>query len=227
MAKRKKKPAPTRRARSRAEKLVVRQRVEELVKLRLGGAAFWDVREYVREQEQTPETTAPGTAPLLSPWRIPHGAGPLSDSQLREYVRRADAAICRSGREKSSKALSRHFAQRRDLYARAQLAGDLRTALAVLQDEARLKGLYPAEKHRHRVKLRVVLVQDDDWYSNQAHERAADRLAAGAPAAIAGVAGSGPLQDRGRGPPLGQDGNGTAGNGAGPRPDAGDAPGGD
>ena len=41
------------------------------------------------------------------------------------------------------------------MYGAAMNAGDVRTALAVLQDEAKLRGLYPAEKHRLNVKGRV------------------------------------------------------------------------
>jgi hypothetical protein len=42
--------------------------------------------------------------------------------------------------------IRRHLAQRRNLYAKAVLAGDLRTALACVQDEAKLEGLYPSER---------------------------------------------------------------------------------
>jgi hypothetical protein len=121
---------------SKADRVRVEQRINELVKIRLQGAAFWDVREYVSEKE-----TEDG-----SPWKVPEGGKPLSERQIRNYVRRADEIICRSGREKRSKAIYRHMAQRRDLYGRAVVAGDIRTALACADSEAKLRKLFPADR---------------------------------------------------------------------------------
>jgi hypothetical protein len=121
---------------SKAEKLRVAQRVDELVRIRLDGAQWWDVREYVREKEQEDG----------SPWKLANRQKPLSDGQLRRYVQRADALILGSVKEKRSRAVRRHLAQRRNLYAKAVNAGDIRTALAVAQDEARLQNLYPPKK---------------------------------------------------------------------------------
>src|SRR5258708_7151856 len=87
---------------SKAEALLVAQRVEEVLRIRLEGAQFWDVREYVREQEQENG----------SPWKPAKRQTPLSDSQLRRYVQRADRLIQASVKEKRSKALRRHLARR-------------------------------------------------------------------------------------------------------------------
>ena len=103
----------------------VRRRVYEVLKLRLGGAEFADIREYA---------TAPGQA-----WNV-------SDSQLWRYVRAADRLCKRHFDAKADHLLARHLLQRRQLYAHAMGAGDFRTALAVLQDEAKLEGLYPPTK---------------------------------------------------------------------------------
>jgi hypothetical protein len=46
----------------------------------------------------------------------------------------------------------RHIAMRENLYGRAVISGDLRTALAVLQDLDELLGLYPAKRHEHTGK---------------------------------------------------------------------------
>src|SRR5262249_47926914 len=67
---------------------------------------------------------------------------PLSDGQLWRYIRRADQMIAESCRASRRKLLRRHLAQRRNLYAKAVSAGDYRTALAVVRDEAELQGLY-------------------------------------------------------------------------------------
>src|SRR5262245_36644479 len=87
---------------SKAEALRVAQRVEELVRIRLDGAQWWDVCEYVREQEQTDG----------SHWKLAKRQKPLSDSQLRRYVHRADLLILASVKDKRSKVLRRHLARR-------------------------------------------------------------------------------------------------------------------
>jgi hypothetical protein len=103
----------------------VRQRVYEVLKLRLGGAEFADLREYALAPEQR--------------WNV-------SDGQLWRYVRAADRLCKRHFDAKAEHLLARHLLQRRQLYAHAMGAGDFRTALAVLQDEAKLEGLYPPTK---------------------------------------------------------------------------------
>jgi hypothetical protein len=103
-------------------------RVEEVLRVRLDGAEFWDVREYVREKEQE-------GAP---PWAVPEGGKPLSDGTLWRYIGRADRLIAESCRASRKKLLRRHLTQRRALFARALAAGDLRAALAALDSEARL-----------------------------------------------------------------------------------------
>ena len=88
----------------------------------------------------------------------------MSDGQLWRYIGRADRLIAESCRASTKKLLRRHLAQRRNLFAKAVSAGDLRTALAAAQDEARLLNLYPSGRleltgkaggpmrhdHRHR-----------------------------------------------------------------------------
>jgi hypothetical protein len=103
----------------------VRRRVYEVLKLRLGGAEFADLREYALAPEQR--------------WDV-------SDGQLWRYVRAADRLCKRQFDAKAEHLLARHLLQRRQLYAHAMGAGDFRTALAVLQDEAKLEGLYPPTK---------------------------------------------------------------------------------
>src|SRR4051794_3203086 len=97
-----------------------RKRVEELLRIRLDGAEFWDVCEYVRERE----------AEDGSPWQLKEGETPLSNSQIRRLQAKADGLIAASSRVARKRLLRRHAAQRRNLYARALDAGDLRTALA-------------------------------------------------------------------------------------------------
>ena len=129
------KPSKAKATRTKATATVVARRVEEVLRIRLDGAEFWDVREYAREKEQEEG----------SPWHLAEGQKPLSDGQLWRYIARADQMIAESCRASRKKLLRRHLAQRRNLYAKAVLQGDVKAALAVLRDEAELLRLYPAK----------------------------------------------------------------------------------
>jgi hypothetical protein len=143
------KPPP----RPKPTKAQVEARLLEIVRIRLDGAEIWDVREYVHEAEQTEG----------SPWKLADDQKPLSDSQLWRYMARADKQIAESCRASRKKLLRRHLAQRRNVLGKAMSAGDYRTALAALRDEAELLGLYPRnggdvdELHRQVAELRKKL----------------------------------------------------------------------
>jgi hypothetical protein len=109
----------------KSTKAEVMKRVEEVFKMRLGGAEFADIREYAIAPEQA--------------WGV-------SDTQLWRYIAAADRLVKERFDAKAEYLIHRHLLQRRTLYAHAMGAGDFRTALAVLQDEAKLEGLYPAAK---------------------------------------------------------------------------------
>ena len=61
----------------------IRQRVEELLAIRLDGAQFWDVRQYVSEKQAAAEP----------PWTIPEGGRPLCDRTLWRYLARVDRTL--------------------------------------------------------------------------------------------------------------------------------------
>lgn len=129
--------------RKRPGNLTVSRRVEEVVKIRLDGAEFWDVREFVHEKEREP-----GSA-----WELQPDGSPMCDDMIRRYCRKADRVCAETARARRSDLFRRHVAKRDNLYAKSVLAGDYRTALAVLSDTARLLGLYPdkriiVEKHK-------------------------------------------------------------------------------
>jgi hypothetical protein len=109
----------------RSTKAELAKRVNEVLKLRLGGAEFPDLREHADAPEQA--------------WGV-------SDTQLRRYIAAADK-LCRDYFDaRADHLLARHLLQRRQLYAHCVGAGDFRTALAVLKDEAELEALYPPKK---------------------------------------------------------------------------------
>jgi hypothetical protein len=110
---------------AKADKALAARRVEDLLRIRLDGAEFWNVREYVREKEKEE-----GSA-----WFVAEDGTALSDSQIRRYQTQADALMMASHERSRNKLFRRHLAQRRSLYARAVLTGEIRTALACLRDE--------------------------------------------------------------------------------------------
>jgi hypothetical protein len=119
-----------------ASRILTERRVGELLRIRLDGAERWDVVEFVRSKE----------GEKGSAWEVPDGGKPLSEAMLWKLLTRADRLVHESHERSRKKLFRRHLAQRRNLYAKAMLAGDLRTALSVVQDEAELLGLYPAKK---------------------------------------------------------------------------------
>ncbi len=119
-----------------ADRALAARRVQDVIRIRLDGAEFWDLLEFVREQEQEE-----GSA-----WFVSESGSPLSEGMIRKYQEKADDAIGATVQKSRKKLIGRHLAQRRHLYGKAVLAGDLRTALACIQDEAKLVGLYPSEK---------------------------------------------------------------------------------
>jgi hypothetical protein len=109
----------------KSTKAEVQRRVEEVFKLRLGGAEFADIVQYAAAPEQA--------------WGV-------AERQLWNYIAAADQLVKERFDARAEHLLNRHLLQRRTLYAHAMGAGDWRTALAVLQDEAKLEGLYPPTK---------------------------------------------------------------------------------
>jgi hypothetical protein len=125
-----------RRKAARANKALIARRVDDVLRIRLDGAEFWNVRRCVSESEKKE-----GSA-----WFLPEGAASLSDATLWRYIAQADKKIAESCRASSKKLLRRHLAQRRHIYAKALGADELRTALAALDSEAELLGLFPPKR---------------------------------------------------------------------------------
>ena len=109
-----------------ASKLIIRQRVEQVMKIRLLGALLPDIRNYA--QEDDPETGRP--------WNV-------SDRTLARYVEQSDKLIAESFEPDRPKLFTRGIIQREALFARAMESGDLRTALAIADSRDRLLGLFP------------------------------------------------------------------------------------
>jgi hypothetical protein len=128
----------------KATQATIRQRVEELLAIRLDGAQFWDLWQYAAEKQAAGE----------APWAIPAGGKPISQRTLWRYIAQTDRLIAQSCREGRKKLLRRHLAQRRNLYAKCVSAGDYRAALAAADSEVKLLGLYDDELTRELAALR-------------------------------------------------------------------------
>jgi hypothetical protein len=107
----------------KSDKATVRKRVEEVLRLRLLGAEFLDIRQHASEQG----------------WQV-------SDRQLWRYIALGDKILAETLDQDRDRLVRRHVAQRRALYARAVAVSDYRTALAVLKDEGELLKLYPPKR---------------------------------------------------------------------------------
>ena len=104
-------------------------RVEEVLAIRLDGAQLHDIRRYASE----------------------NGWG-VSDRQLERYIEKADRLLVARRQRKWGRMKALHVARREALYARALQAADYRTALAVLQDLAKLQELYLDERELRKVQ---------------------------------------------------------------------------
>jgi hypothetical protein len=105
----------------RATKAIVRQRVEQVLQLRLLAAEFLDIRQYASAQDP--------------PWNV-------SDRQLWRYIAAADELLVEMLDTNRDRLFARHVGMRRALFARAMSVSDYRTAATVLKDEAGLLRLY-------------------------------------------------------------------------------------
>src|SRR5215470_19650666 len=113
-------------ANMKSSKAEVRKRVEEVFKLRLGGANLADIVQYASAPEQA--------------WGV-------AERQIANYIKAADQLMVERFDAKAPCLLNRHLLQRDQVFAHAMGAGDFRTALAVLDSGAKLLGLFPAERH--------------------------------------------------------------------------------
>lgn len=119
--------------RQHCDQITKERRIDEVVKLRIQACRLWNLRDYVRQNEENPE----------SPWFLPDGEAPLSDGMLSRYIKDADEVILASVDRDRPRRIKTHLARREELYARAIVAGEVRVAHQVLAETAQLEGLYP------------------------------------------------------------------------------------
>jgi hypothetical protein len=130
------------------------RRVEEVLRIRLDGAEFWDVLQYIAEKQEAGEGI----------WAVPEGGKPIAQRTVWWYIQRADQLLAETFRNEAGrkKMRRRHLAQRRNLYAKAVSQGDIRAALSCLDSEAKLLDLYPKPEdalRREVEELKKMLVK--------------------------------------------------------------------
>ncbi|SRR5579883_1569430 len=135
----------------KATKVIVARRIEEVLRIRLDGAEFWDVLQYIAEKQQAGE----------EPWKLPDGGKPIAERTIWWYIGRADQLLKDAFRKEAGRKrlLRRHLAQRRNLFAKAVGQGDIRAALACLDSEAKLTGLFEDELNRIVEKLQKEIAE--------------------------------------------------------------------
>ena len=107
-------------------------RVEFVLGLKLQGAMTWDILSLVNAGDGEPFPAGHGKA-----WGV-------SAQMVRYYSRLADDLIAANLETRRDRLLSFHHAGRRTLFNHALQANDTRTALAVLDSEAKLLRLFDA-----------------------------------------------------------------------------------
>jgi hypothetical protein len=125
----------------KSDQATVRQRVEEVLSLRLLGAEFLDIRQHASGQG----------------WGV-------SDRQLWRYIAAGDKLLAQTLERDRVKLLNRQIAQRRALFSRAMSVSDYGTALRVLDSEAKLLDLFPSAEAKlaaevERLKRMLAAVQ--------------------------------------------------------------------
>jgi hypothetical protein len=108
---------------SKASRAEVTERVAEVLRIRLDGAAFHDVVAHAKEKG----------------WNV-------SERQCGRYLAQADDLLAKRRERSRNRSISLHLARREGLFARALNAADYRTALAILDSTAKLQNLFESER---------------------------------------------------------------------------------
>jgi hypothetical protein len=97
-----------------------RDRVEEIIRLRIGGAELQQIMEYAKNNA----------------WNV-------GKRRLQYLMKEADDILARQVEKNRPRLIGLALQRRMDLYRQCLEAKDRRTALSVLRDLAQLFGLYP------------------------------------------------------------------------------------
>ena len=147
---------------AKATKAQIIQRLNAVVKLRLGGAAIRDIFQYSQDHN----------------WDVGYDA-------VYKYVSRADKIIEEHAERNRDRLLAFEVNARHRVFARAMEKGDLEAALKVLKDRAQLLNLYPVKDQTpSTVQMNTVLPPRSDAGREAPRPRALARLGRADPEAI-------------------------------------------
>jgi hypothetical protein len=97
----------------------------------------------------------------------------LAEAQTDNYIAEATALIKAEANKTREESFAEHIEFRRQIRKRAMGEGDLRVALESARDEAKLRGLYPSEKHELTGKDGMpIQVQDMEALRQKRFEKA-------------------------------------------------------
>jgi len=147
---------------AKATKAQMTQRLNAVVKLRLGGAAIRDIFQYSQDHN----------------WDVGYDA-------VYKYVSRADKIIEDHAERNRDRLLAFEVNARHRVFARAMEKGDLEAALKVLKDRAQLLNLYPSKDPTPSAEpVHTVLPPRSDADREAPRPRALARLGRADPEAI-------------------------------------------
>lgn len=152
---------------ARANKEQIKSRVAELARIMLDGTMNLDIEQFVREREKDPKSL----------WFVGECEQPMHYATIRRYIGKAEKLIAADCKEDRPKLIQWHIAKRRRLYAGAVRQGDNRAALAILDSEARLLGLFPTPdegKGSHERHTTINVFERAVILSQQLNPRALD-----------------------------------------------------
>lgn len=130
---------------------VTPERVETVLRLRLDGAQFHDLRGFANEVGDDADKARDG-----GPWNV-------TDADLWALVGKADDLLVARTERRRARAVAVQLARRDALYARAVNAGDYAVALGVLKDQAALLGMYPnVGELRKLIKAQDAVIRELD-----------------------------------------------------------------
>ena len=82
----------------------------------------------------------------------------VSDRQVRTYIRRCYDLWHKIFVMKRKRNLGYHLAKRADLYKQAYSKKQWNICLEIIRDEAKLAGIYPAEKHKIEETRKIIIL---------------------------------------------------------------------
>ena len=138
----------------KSDQTTVQTRVEEVLQLRLVGALPTDICRHARDEK----------------WNV-------SVRQVQRYIAAADKLLLANVEKNRDRLMAFHYSARRALFARAMSVSDYSTARQLLNDEAKLLGLFDSEITAQLEEMRRQLAELTAANGHSAPAQATDAAA--------------------------------------------------